>query len=70
MFHFDCRCIPCVNNYPLARELPDTYSAMAKLSFPNQETPKLYMQRIKDGLDKFKFDLKNPNCKANFMSSN
>ena len=57
MFHFQCRCIACENNFPLASELPDTFSQMAD-QISNEDQAEAYLREVKEKMGKFGFDAK------------
>ena len=57
MLHFQCQCTACVNNYPLANELPATYSEMAKVLY-QEKMSESYFHIIKDKMEKSTFDWK------------
>ena len=57
MFHFQCRCIACENNFPLASELPHTFSQMAD-QISNKDQAEAYLQEVKEKMGKFGFDAK------------
>jgi hypothetical protein len=69
MFHFECHCIPCVNNYPLASELPDSYFPIPIYysPFPNNDSLKSYLQKIKNKLEHFNYDSSTSKSKPNFL---
>ena len=55
VFHFRCRCTACVNNFPLANEIPDTFSDMAHMMV-NEEVCMSYMKEVKEKMTRFTFD--------------
>ena len=55
MFHFQCRCIACENNFPLASELPNTFSQMADLIL-NEEQADAYLQEVSEKMKRFEIE--------------
>ena len=56
VFHFRCRCTACVNNFPLANEIPDTFSDMAHMMV-NEEVCMSYIKEVKEKMTRFTFDV-------------
>ena len=50
IFHFQCRCVACVNDYPLGDVLPRTYSEMTPLLLKNR-TADSYVSEITEKID-------------------
>ena len=48
MFNFQCRCNACVNNFPLAKDLPKTYSDAASLFVGKSKDLDKCFQTIKE----------------------
>ena len=54
MYHFQCRCTACVGDFPLAKDLPSTFSQMAdKIDEKEAES---YLQAIKEKMTRFRLD--------------
>ena len=54
IFHFQCRCTACVNDYPLGDEIPRTYSEMVPLLFKDRK-PDSYVLEITEKIDNYCF---------------
>ena len=66
MFHFDCLCKACVHDYPLVRELPESYSVMAKLVL-NDAAQSSHLQMFKNNIEKYNYDINDPKSKGNML---
>ena len=66
MFHFDCLCKACVNDYPRVGELPDSYSVMAKLVL-NDTAQSSQLQMFKNNIEKYNYDINDPKSKSNML---
>ena len=68
MFHFDCGCIACTNDYPLGRNLPDTLFEMKKQLFQSV-SPSSYFEKIKTEIENYKPGEKDSMSKKEFMDA-
>ena len=68
MFHFDCHCCACINDYPLGRNLPDTLFDMKKQLF-NTITPSSYFEKIKTEVENYNQGEKDSMSKKEFMDA-
>ena len=56
MFHFDCLCAACMNNYPLGSNIPKTYEKCSKYTFKSVGAV-TYIKTIQQSLEKYDLDL-------------
>ena len=65
LFHFNCCCVACVRNYPLASALPQTYSEMVQQLLRDQN-PSSYVMEINRKIDNYCFLFEGLNTKKSF----
>ena len=68
MFHFECSCTACVLNYPLARDLPSTYSAMTNSIIQDNQLAS-YFNSIREKLEIYNSEVQDPRSN-NFLRAN
>ena len=55
VYHFQCRCTACVSDFPLANELPETFSQMADQMIEDKDAES-YLKAIKEKMTRVSFD--------------
>ena len=55
VYHFQCRCTACVGEFPLAKDLPNTFSQMADTIIDEKEAES-YLKWIKEKMKRFSLD--------------
>ena len=55
VYHFQCRCTACASDFPLANELPETFSQIADQMIEDEEAES-YLKTIKEKMTRFSFD--------------